>query len=55
MILRQKVQMTNEIKKQAIISELKNLGIFEYKGKNIDDCDYYEAKHALSVARAARD
>lgn len=51
MILYRAVNMTNELKRQAIISELKNLGIFDYKGKPVHELDYYEAKHALTMER----
>lgn len=48
------VKVTKEVKRQALIQELKDLGVFEFKEKSVNDLDYFEAKHALSVARAIR-
>jgi len=45
------VNMTNELKRQAIIQDLLNIGVTEYKGKPVHELDYYEAKHALTMER----
>lgn len=51
MILYTAVNMTNELKRQAIIQDLLNLGVLDYKGKSVHELDYYEAKHALTMER----
>lgn len=45
------VKVTKEVKRQALIQELKNLGVFEFKGKNVNDLDLYEAEHALKDSK----
>lgn len=45
------VKVTKEVNRQALIQELKDLGVFEFKEKSVNDLDYFEAKHALNVAQ----
>lgn len=51
MILYRAVNMSNELKRQAIIQDLLNMGVLDYKGKSVHELDYYEAKHALTMER----
>lgn len=48
------VNLSNDSKKQAIIHELLKLGVTEFKGRKVDELDFYEAKHALSIERVKR-
>ena len=48
------VNMTNELKRQAIIQDLLNIGVTEYKGKPVRELDYYEARYALAIERIKR-
>lgn len=45
------VNVTNELKRQAILQELLNLGVTEYKGKPVRDLNYYEVRHVLAMER----
>jgi len=48
------VNMTNELKRQAIIQDLLNIGVTEYKGKPVRELDYYEARYALAIEQIKR-
>ncbi|MEB3752510.1 hypothetical protein EP10_003425 [Geobacillus icigianus] len=46
-ILYEKVQLTQEIKKQIIIRQLLDMGITEHQGQSIYDLDYYALRRLL--------
>jgi hypothetical protein len=50
-ILYEKVQLSNELKKQIIIRQLLDLGITEHQGQSIYDLDYYSLRHLLVIQR----
>jgi hypothetical protein len=50
-ILYEKVQLSNELKKQIIIRQLLDLGITEHQGQSIYDLDYYTLRHVLVMEK----
>ncbi|WP_199426257.1 hypothetical protein [Thermaerobacillus caldiproteolyticus] len=50
-ILYEKVQFSNELKKQIIIRQLLDMGITEYQSQSIYDLDYYTLRHVLVMQR----
>jgi hypothetical protein len=50
-ILYEKVQFSQELKKQIIIRQLLDLGITEYQNQSIYDLDYYTLRHVLAIAK----
>lgn len=48
-ILFSTVNMSNELKKQAMIQRLLELGITDHKEQSVYDMDYYELRHLLAV------
>jgi hypothetical protein len=50
-ILYEKVQYTQELKRQIIIRQLIDMGITEHQGKSIYDLDYYTLRHVLVMQR----
>jgi hypothetical protein len=53
-ILYEKVQYTQEIKKQIIIRQLLDMGITEHRGQSIYDLDYYTLRHVLVMEKVKR-
>jgi hypothetical protein len=53
-ILYEKVQYTQEIKKQIIIRQLLDMGIKEHQGQSIYDLDYYTLRHVLVMEKVKR-
>lgn len=54
-ILYEKVKLSNEGKKQIIISDLLMMGITDHNGHDLDQFDYYELRQLLSVKKAMMD
>ncbi len=52
--LYEKVQLSNELKKQIIIRLLLDMGITEYKNQSIYNLDYYTLRHVLVMERVKR-
>jgi hypothetical protein len=50
-ILYEKVQFSQELKRQMIIRELMDLGITEHKGESVYDLDYYTLRHILTMEK----
>jgi hypothetical protein len=50
-VLYEKVQFSQELKKQIIIRQLLDLGITEYQNQSIYDLDYYTLRHVLAIAK----
>jgi hypothetical protein len=50
-ILYEKVQLTQELKRQMMIRQLIDMGITEHQGKSIYDLDYYTLRHILVMKR----
>lgn len=48
----EKVRLSQESKRQILISDLLMLGITEFQDKGIENLDYYTLRHALSVHKA---
>jgi hypothetical protein len=46
-ILYEKVQYTQELKRQMMIRQLLDMGIREYDGQSVYDLDYYTLRHVL--------
>lgn len=53
-ILYEKVQLTQDLKRQFIIRQLIDMGIREHNGRSVYDLDYYELKHILAKQRAVQ-
>jgi hypothetical protein len=49
-ILYEKVQFSQELKRQIIIRQLLDMGITEHQGQSIYDLDYYTLRHVLVMA-----
>jgi hypothetical protein len=47
----EKVQFSNELKKQIIIRQLLDMGITEHQGQSIYDLDYYTLRHVLVMEK----
>lgn len=47
------VKLSNEAKKQIIISELFVMGITDHNGKDLNELDYYSLRQLLAVKQAA--
>jgi hypothetical protein len=50
-ILYEKVQLTQELKKQIIVRQLLDMGITEHQGQSIYDLDYYTLRHVLAMQK----
>jgi hypothetical protein len=50
-ILYEKVQYTQELKRQIMIRQLLDRGIHEYEGRSVYDLDYYTLRHVLVMQR----
>jgi hypothetical protein len=50
-ILYEKVQFSQELKRQIIIRQLLDMGITEHQGQSIYDLDYYTLQHVLVMER----
>ena len=46
---------TQEMKRQAMIRTLLDMGITQYKGRPVRELDYYEVRHALVMERLKRE
>jgi hypothetical protein len=46
-----KVHITQEMKRQIVISQLLDSGITEYQGQSINDLDYYTLRHVLVMEK----
>jgi hypothetical protein len=53
-ILYEKVQLTQELKRQMMIRQLLDMGITEYQGQSIYDLDYYTLRHVLVMEKVKR-
>jgi hypothetical protein len=51
-ILYEKVQYTQELKRQIMIGQLLDMGITEHQGQSIYDLDYYTLRYILATERA---
>jgi hypothetical protein len=47
----EKVQFSQELKRQIIIRQLLDLGITEHQGQSIYDLDYYTLRHVLVMEK----
>ncbi len=50
-ILYEKVQITQELKRQMMIRQLLDRGIREYDGQSVYDLDYYTLRHVLAMQK----
>ncbi|MDZ7370237.1 MAG: hypothetical protein ONB12_03600 [candidate division KSB1 bacterium] len=50
-ILYEKVQLTQELKRQMMIRQLIEMGITEYEGREIGELDYDRLKYILALMR----
>jgi hypothetical protein len=53
-ILYEKVQFSQELKRQIIIRQLLDMGITEHQGQSIYDLDYYTLRHVLVIEKVKR-
>jgi hypothetical protein len=53
-ILYEKVQYTQELKRQMMIRQLIDIGVTEHEGKSIYDLDYYTLRHVLVMEKVKR-
>jgi hypothetical protein len=53
-ILYEKVQYTQELKRQMMIRQLIDMGITEHQGQSIYDLDYYTLRHVLVMEKVKR-
>jgi hypothetical protein len=53
-ILYEKVQYTQELKRQMMIRQLIDMGVTEHEGKSIYDLDYYTLRHVLVMEKVKR-
>jgi hypothetical protein len=51
-ILYERVQYTQELKRQMMICQLIDMGITEHEGKSIYDLDYYTLRFVLATEKA---
>lgn len=54
-VLYKAVHATQEMKRQAIIQTLMDMGVTRYKGRPVRELDYYESRHALVMARLKKE
>jgi hypothetical protein len=47
----EKVQFSQELKRQIIIRQLLDLEITEHQGQSIYDLDYYTLRHVLAMQK----
>jgi hypothetical protein len=50
----EKVQFSQELKRQIIIRQLLDLGKTEHQGQSIYDLDYYTLRNVLAMERVKR-
>jgi hypothetical protein len=50
-ILYEKVQLTQELKRQMMIRQLLDMGIREHQGQSVYDLDYYTLRHVLAMQK----
>jgi predicted amidohydrolase YtcJ len=50
-ILYEKVQLTQELKRQIMIRQLVDMGITEHQDQSIYDLDYYTLRHLLAIQK----
>jgi hypothetical protein len=50
-ILYEKVQYTQELKRQMMIRQLLDMGIREYDGQSVYDLDYYTLRYVLATEK----
>ena len=50
-ILYEKVQLTQELKRQMMIRQLLDMGITEYEGTSVYDLDYYTLRYVLAMQK----
>jgi hypothetical protein len=50
-ILYEKVQLTQELKRQMMIRQLLDMGIREYDGQSVYDLDYYTLRFVLATEK----
>lgn len=53
-ILYEKVQLTQELKRQMMIRQLLDMGITEYEGTSVYDLDYYTLRRLLATQKLTR-
>jgi hypothetical protein len=51
-ILYEKVQYTQELKRQIMIRQLIDMGVTEHQGQSIYDLDYYTLRYILATEKA---
>jgi hypothetical protein len=51
-ILYEKVQYTQELKRQMMIRQLIDMGVTEHQGQSIYDLDYYTLRYILATEKA---
>lgn len=54
-VLYKAVHATQEMKRQAMIQTLMDMGVTRYKGRPVRELDYYEARHALVMEKLKRE
>jgi hypothetical protein len=54
-VLYKAVHATQEMKRQAMIRMLLEMGVTRYKGRPVRELDYHEARHALVMARLKKE
>jgi len=54
-ILFKTVEVSQELKRQHMIQQLLGMGITEDSGKPVQDLDYFEVRHLLTMARIKAD
>jgi hypothetical protein len=50
-ILYEKVQLTQELKRQIMIRQLLDMGIREHQGQSVYDLDYYTLRYVLAIQK----
>lgn len=50
-ILYEKVQYTQDLKRQIMIRQLIDMGITEHQGQSIYDLDYYTLRYVLAMEK----
>jgi hypothetical protein len=53
-ILYEKVQYTQELKRQMMTRQLIDMGVTEHQGQSIYDLDYYTLRHVLVMEKVKR-
>lgn len=54
-VLYETVKLSNEAKRQIIISDLLMMGITDHNGRDLNTLNYYELRQLLSVKKAMMD